>query len=940
MAFPLSHLLYDEILLAQEAVEDQRLQAQSREIWQASQEYSCPEDNETTPWLKHTKWPDLFQNRPLDIITASAQQPRLSLDEDYLLGHWRGTPLRSPAINEAKLRILMKAVDQMFERAIATLACTNYRLRCWLGTYRKDSFRSCAFHLVSSQKRYISSWKQFICYIFRVLACKPLYRKQIYNLQFRPKEIQMMNYILSLLEEEDIVFEKEKKEDDEEEDDEEDDDEEDDDEEDDDEEDDEENDDEEDYDDEGEEDEEESNFTLPSGSDLELSEALFQLSMMFWTHQDSAGDMTSSVLVHFIAVLGVHRHSLAYKTAYNSTPELSRFVWIGRLLFLEYALPLHAYTTLALPWPARDTYQSQIDRFEVIRTKYLLRGSLCPLGELIELRAFAKSIIKKEGGLSNLSWAPDGQSFTIGDNKKIRLLDFCTIHHRALTQVTEQVNKMMLGWDQTVDLAAIRDDLTCRTPGWSFLNHEENNLTFKYKALSRRAWASSFADKPFTKAGHWLSEACTAYLKAGTELASNIFAAFHLTASLPGRGTEIGSIRLLNTKLAIRHIFVREGRILIIISYNKSRASNNHAFYIVRYLPPGLDLSVFKYLVYIRPFLNFLANQLNVLQYQSTEFFFPDSNHKKKHLSSTQASNILKRLTQDLVTPWTLSLYRQAALTIAKRYISELIKKINFYNPLNASSPIRMIAASAGHHPRTLLGAYAVDKALPSRLQPELLEMYLRLSTLWQDWNQQYYQDHHPNLVSDPTASYPSPPALSPLAGSKRPASPSSSGRSKKKICNPSSTESATSDGFLYNTEYKILICVACESIIQPEPIACYRHLNNIHRITGPPCKTLLERFATYDLCPFKELSVPQEKIAPIPGLKVQESFQCNICPSPLGPSYFTIHKPHIDTHLAKHKLGIRPKNAWETGKYSKCLVQTFSLAKGRIQYFEVDRGV
>jgi hypothetical protein len=394
MPLSLSPLLYNEILLAQEAIEDQRLDAQSREIWQVSQEYSCPADNETTPWLKHTKWPDLFQNRPLDIITASAQQPRPSRDEDYLLGHWHGTPLWSPAANEAKIRILMKAVDQMFERAIATLACTNYRLRCWLATYRKDSFRSCAFHLVLSQKKNTSSWKQFISYVFRVLACKPRYCKQIYNLQFRPREIQMMEYILSLLEEGDDGQEEDDEENDEEEDEEES------------------NDEKEDNEEEEEEvvvEEEEDSmkedpgFTLPSGSGLKLSEALFQLSMMFWTYQDSAGDMTSSVLVHFMAVLGVHRHSLAYKTAYNSTPELSRFIWIGRLLFLEYALPLYAYTTLAIPWPARGTYQSQMDRFEVIRTKYLLRGSLCPLREFIELRAFAKSIIKKEGGLSSLS---------------------------------------------------------------------------------------------------------------------------------------------------------------------------------------------------------------------------------------------------------------------------------------------------------------------------------------------------------------------------------------------------------------------------------------------------------------------------------------------------------------------------------------------------------
>ncbi|KAH7109706.1 hypothetical protein EDB81DRAFT_672620, partial [Dactylonectria macrodidyma] len=94
-----------------------------------SQEYSCAEDNETTPWLKHTRWPELFRNRPLDIITASARQPARGPNrdnEDYLLGAWRGVPLRSPAAAEARLRVLMRAVDDVFDRAEATLASTSY----------------------------------------------------------------------------------------------------------------------------------------------------------------------------------------------------------------------------------------------------------------------------------------------------------------------------------------------------------------------------------------------------------------------------------------------------------------------------------------------------------------------------------------------------------------------------------------------------------------------------------------------------------------------------------------------------------------------------------------------------------------------------------------------------------------------------------------------
>lgn len=44
---------------------------------------------------------------------------------------------------------------------------------------------------------------------------------------------------------------------------------------------------------------------------------------------------------------------------------------------------------------------------------------------------------------------------------------------------------------------------------------------------------------------------------------------------------------------------------LIIISYTKARASNNHSFYVVRYLPDEVGASVVLYLGYIRPFLNF-----------------------------------------------------------------------------------------------------------------------------------------------------------------------------------------------------------------------------------------------------------------------------------------------------------------------------------------------
>jgi len=91
------------------------------------------------------------------------------------------------------------------------------------------------------------------------------------------------------------------------------------------------------------------------------------------------------------------------------------------------------------------------------------------------------------------------------------------------------------------------------------------------------------------------------------ELRSEIFIAIHFTISLLTRGTEITSIRTHNTIEVMRNLIFREGRLLLIIGYNKARALNYYAFYIVRYVLPRLARPMFLYLVFIRPFIDFLT---------------------------------------------------------------------------------------------------------------------------------------------------------------------------------------------------------------------------------------------------------------------------------------------------------------------------------------------
>ena len=134
---------YDHILRAQEEEEEERLKARLDQIWRDSQLHSYIEDNKTTPWLKHTKWPKLFRNRPLEIIAVSTRppaEPRDDQNKDYILGAWQGAQLRSPGAAERRLRLLIWAIEDMFDQVEATLLHTSYRSRYWLTSYYQKIF--------------------------------------------------------------------------------------------------------------------------------------------------------------------------------------------------------------------------------------------------------------------------------------------------------------------------------------------------------------------------------------------------------------------------------------------------------------------------------------------------------------------------------------------------------------------------------------------------------------------------------------------------------------------------------------------------------------------------------------------------------------------------------------------------------------------------------
>ncbi|KFZ23550.1 hypothetical protein V502_01975 [Pseudogymnoascus sp. VKM F-4520 (FW-2644)] len=72
----------DPLLLAQEEEEDARLIA-ADSLYKIDGR-SCVDDDETTLWLKYTKWPERLANCPLNILSATVLQLAASHD-NYIL---------------------------------------------------------------------------------------------------------------------------------------------------------------------------------------------------------------------------------------------------------------------------------------------------------------------------------------------------------------------------------------------------------------------------------------------------------------------------------------------------------------------------------------------------------------------------------------------------------------------------------------------------------------------------------------------------------------------------------------------------------------------------------------------------------------------------------------------------------------------------------------
>jgi hypothetical protein len=213
-----------------------------------------------------------------------------------------------------------------------------------------------------------------------------------------------------------------------------------------------------------------------------------------------------------------------------------------------------------------------------------------------------------------------------------------------------------------------------------------------------------------------------------------LFVAIHTTSGIPARGEELRTIRWANTMAIARNVVCFQGRLVLILPYNKACTNTNNSFYVIRSPCPAVEAMLFVFLVYLRSLRDMTARKV-LFREANTD---PNRHIFSKHdqmVTCFKPSDCLRSLgaaTVDSPLKMTMRNYRQISVAMSKKHMPDLLKLFDPHTPNDLSGMLHLLSFQTGHKPSTHAGAYALEREFPSKLQPDLIYRYVENSDLWQ----------------------------------------------------------------------------------------------------------------------------------------------------------------------------------------------------------------
>ncbi|KAH6689252.1 hypothetical protein BKA61DRAFT_717673 [Leptodontidium sp. MPI-SDFR-AT-0119] len=155
----------------------------------------------TRPWMERTRWEITYQGFRRDILRSLTEMPWGSPWIDHVLGPSSNPTdlgLVSPQDDEAKIALLIVAVDHVLDRCEETMQHTGRTILCWLRSTKPQTCYPKPFTLValkSSKKKYRQLLKRFFAFTFCAYRMPVDVRRRLTGIRFKKEQLHQMRAI-------------------------------------------------------------------------------------------------------------------------------------------------------------------------------------------------------------------------------------------------------------------------------------------------------------------------------------------------------------------------------------------------------------------------------------------------------------------------------------------------------------------------------------------------------------------------------------------------------------------------------------------------------------------------------------------------------------------------------------------------------------------------
>lgn len=229
------------------------------------------------------------------------------------------------------------------------------------------------------------------------------------------------------------------------------------------------------------------------------------------------------------------------------------------------------------------------------------------------LMGFCTSHIKREPNQVKCLWSLEDPNVLLVNNSEISLAMIGNSVKRIMDAAVGLMDTSLLCGLRYVDVCArlplstIQDNIREDEVGFSFLSFPA--ISWMSLQLRDQLIRDPLMQNKFIVASdesmQMNEEACKQYVNQVSAFLELLLTLIHLTSGNPARATELATLQWRNTGTQMRSIFIHQGHVMLMPTYNKTAPLLQRDRPIARFLPQSVGQLMVVYLVVVLPFSRF-----------------------------------------------------------------------------------------------------------------------------------------------------------------------------------------------------------------------------------------------------------------------------------------------------------------------------------------------